>query len=608
MSKTKNGTGTTRSTRRMSRPRRILLASVLLLGVMVYYLTPYVITPQAMSDGLEQALSEKLGAPARIEGDTVISYWPRPSVTATAVSVSRPDGTGPLVYGNASRLTANFGLPGALLGHLSFSDIALDGAVIILEQSDASQGQPANALGRTLADIQSGNDVSAQANGPDELYITNSTLGFTQHGETTIVKNVNAELDWPVLSGRAHLSGSALLADRNTQVNLDAGQAAAILAGRSSPIQLGISSDTANINFDGTASRNRPYLLDGTFSLSTNALQDLMAKLGVESRLLSHVDNASLNGKVSRSGDSLRFSPVELTIGAAEGNGVLDIVPASPDGPVGISATMAFQDVPLFDAQSSFPAWIDAVATGLEDSVDADLPLPDLDLRVSAGSVRLSDVTLRDVAASIMRTREQTSFDIADSRLDDGSLFAHVVVRNDGTASVRMNAKNVRSGPLFKQLGLSVPLESESFDLEMSYNAELPLSEGGQDDPTGHFQFTARAGNLSWLDLGAILQSIRTSDNFAFSPLKRVPFAFTSIAGRGSVSGTMVHLETLEMETAEGRIRLAGDVDIGTGEIQAMMTTWGKTPQDNPISVRINGNALAALARRIDTPPELLTE
>ncbi|TNB49175.1 hypothetical protein FF124_04060 [Martelella lutilitoris] len=602
----KNPRKSKRSNRRMGRPLRILLAVVLLSGVAVYHLVPFIITPQAMADSLEEELSGWLGAPATISGDLDISYWPRPRITASVVSVVRPDRAGPLIYGNSARLVANFGFIGALSGNPSFSDLKLDGAVIILEQPDETTGPAANALGRTIADLRDGQDASGSSQGPGALSVTNSTLGFTDKGETRVVKGVNAELDWPTLSGRARLSGSAILAERDTTFSLEAGKAAALIAGDASSVNLSITSQTANIRFDGTASSSRPYLLDGTFSLSTSALQELMARMGVESSLLRNVDNASLNGKVSRSGGSLRFSPVDLTIGAAKGNGVLDIVPSSPDGPVGISATMAFQEISLRDAQSSLAGWIDAVAPP-KDGVDDDgLPLPDLDLRVSAGNVRLSDVTLRDVAASIIRTDTQTSFDIADSQLDDGSLFAHLAVRNDGAATVRMNAENVRSAPLFKQMGFSVPLESDHFDLEMSYEARLPLGKGVTDGLTGRFRFSGRGGSLTWLDLGDILQSAATSNNFAFSPLKREPFAFASVSGAGSISGTTVHLDRMVMETADGRVRLEGDVDIGTGQIEAMLTRWSRNADEEPVSVRISGNALAALARRVETPADLL--
>nr|WP_272212785.1 AsmA-like C-terminal region-containing protein [Marinicella sp. W31]MDC2878703.1 AsmA-like C-terminal region-containing protein [Marinicella sp. W31] len=422
------------------------------------------------------------------------------------------------------------------------------------------------------------------AEGLDSLELTNSTLGFTLDGQTSIVNDVNATLEWPVLTGTARFSGSAVIADRPTRVTLTAQNAAAMIAGRASAINLTIANDTANIRFDGMASSNRPYLLDGTFSLSTTQLQQLMTGLGVESTLLKNVETASLKGKVSQSAGSLRFSPVDITIDTARGNGVLDMTPPSADGPAEVSATMAFKEVSLFDAQSSLPAWINAFAPAAANGSENELPLARLDLRVSAGSVRLSDVTLRDVAASIIRSREQTSFDIADSRLDQGSLYAHVAVRDNGTASVRMNAENVRSDPLFKQLGFSVPLESDQFDLEMSYEAPSPLSDRRQEKLTGQFRFAGREGSLSWLDLGGILQSARSSDNFAFSPLRREPFKFVSVAGRGSLSGTTVHLESMEMETAQGKVRLAGDVDIDTGQIDALLTTWGEDADALPIS------------------------
>ena len=99
--------------------------------------------------------------------------------------------------------------------------------------------------------------------------------------------------------------------------------------------------------------------------------------------------------------------------GDAKGSGILDIELQTPEEPARISATMAFTDIALFDAQSSLPSWIDTMAEGSNDGTGE--PLSDLDLRVSAGTVRLADITLSDVAASIIRTSEQTSSAISVS-------------------------------------------------------------------------------------------------------------------------------------------------------------------------------------------------
>lgn len=590
------------------RPRRVVrrrwvrygLAGGILLAVAAYHLVPTIVSPASMRDALEEELSGWLGAQATITGTPEISYWPRPRITAHGAAIARPSGGGLLVYGNAAELTADFGIFGALSGNPAFSDLTFDKAVIVLEDAGAPGAAPANRLAMAVAAIQDGEADAIDGKGPGELQLTDSTIAIAGDGDPRIVKAVTGELDWEELDGTARFTGSAEIGGEQTEVSLRTAKPATMFAGGASTVDLTLANALASVSYQGTASGRSPYFLNGSFSLSTADLQNLMTTLGVETQLLSTVGQASLKGQVARSGSSLRFSPVELAIGDAKGSGALDIVMQTPEEPARISATMAFTDIALFDAQSSLPSWIDTMADGSDDGTGE--PLSDLDLRVSAGTVRLADITLSDVAASIIRTSKQTSFDIADSRLDNGTLFAHVAVHNAGTAKVRLNAENVRSGPLFRQLGFSVPLESDALTLELVYQANLPLERNAKDDLSGSFRFSAGPGQLTWLDLNAILATAENSNAFAFSPLKQAPYAFQSIKGRGSLDGTVLTLDGVTIEAENRQVTIEGRVDTATGQIEATLTAMPKGGDAPGIALDISGNALAAFARVSEIP------
>ncbi|MGV0877188.1 AsmA-like C-terminal region-containing protein [Martelella sp. FLE1502] len=569
-----------------------------------YHLVPTIVSPASMGDALEEELSDWLGARATVAGTPEISYWPRPRITAHGAAIPRPSGGGLLVYGNAAELTADFGIFGALSGKPAFSDLTFEKAVIVLEDGGDPGALPANRLAMAVAAIQDGEGGAIDGKGPGELRLIDSTIAIAGKGDSDgdprIVKAVTGELDWEELDGAARFTGSAEIGGEPTEISLRTAKPVAMFAGGSSTVDLMLSNALASVSYQGTASGRRPYFLNGSFSLSTADLQNLMTRLGVETRLLSTVGQASLKGQVARSGPSLRFSPVELAIGESRASGALDIVMKTPDEPARISATMAFTDIALFDAQSSLPSWIDTMAEGADDGTGE--PLSDLDLRVSAGTVRLSDITLSEVAASIIRTSEQTSFDIADSRLDNGSLFAHVAVQNAGTAKVRLNAEDVRSGPLFRQLGISVPLESDALTLELVYQANLPLERNPKDGLSGNFRFSAGPGQLTWLDLNAILATAENSNAFAFSPLKQAPYAFQSIKGRGSLDGTILTLDGVTIEGENRQVTIEGRVDTATGQLEAKLTATPKTGDTPGIALDISGNALAAFARVTEIP------
>ncbi|AJY44451.1 AsmA family protein [Martelella endophytica] len=582
------------------RPLRYVLVAVILLGVIAYHAVPTIISPRGLSGTLADDASAWLGAPASISGDTRISFWPRPEITATGFAVARPGGSGPLVYGNAGELSAHIGWFSALIGSPTFSDFTLKDAVVIFEVPEGDEGLPGGALARTVAAMQSADEEATENPGPDTLTLINSTLGFSREGETTIVKAVNGTLEWPQLAGSARFNGTALLDDHATRISFRASKAAALLAGQPSDVSIDISNDVTHLAYSGAASGRQPYLLNGNLSLSTTRLKELMQWVGVDSQLLSNVETASIDGKVTQSGQSLRFSPANVTIAKAKGNGVLDVLPPGEPGPVGIAATMAFGDITLFNAKSSLPAWIDAVAQDAQEQSTGAEPLPKLDLRVSAKSVQLSDLTLRNVASSIIRSSRQASFDIVDSQLDDGTLFAHVGVEQGGTANVEINAEGVHAGPLFRQLGFDVPLETDHLNFEMAAEALLPLSAISQNDVTGTIRFSASNGSLSWLAFGSLIDKARALDSFAFSPMENSPRAFEQLKGEARLAGSTLELQSVTMQSGNDTITLDGTLDTMTGAIKADVTIANRANEANPINLEITGNALAAFARRLD--------
>ena len=583
-------------------PWRYILVGVILAAVAAYHLVPMAISSANPSEKITQSFTDWLGAPARIVGDAEISFWPRPAITVTGISVPQPSGPGPLIYGNASRMTADLSLPALLTGDISFSDIVLDGAVIILEMPEDEDGRPAGALARAVADAETGSDALSALKGPEELKLVNATIGLTRAGKTSIVKGVNGTFEWPKLAGTARFSGSSLIDGENTKFSFKADHAADLIAGKTSNIDLSVSKDTSNVRYTGTATTKHPYLLDGQISLSTSHLKELMAWAGVESRLLRNVETAAFEGTLSRSGGSLRFSPARVTIEKAKGNGVVDLMPAGGANPLSLSGTMAFDEISLFDAKSSLPAWIDAVAAYSKPSDEGMPPIPELDLRLSAGTVNLSDMTLNDVAASIIRSPQQTSFDIADSRLGNGSLFAHVGVRHDGGANVQITAENVPAGPFFSQLGFDVPLKTDALSIDMVVDAPLPLSALNSDGVTGSIRFSTGPGTLSWMAFGKLIEQAKTKDNFTFSPLQKSPHTFKSLSGHAELSGTKLTLEDVTMETESDTITFEGTVDTISSRLRATLTVTPKADNGEAVTVEIEGNALAAIARKIDNP------
>ena len=591
--------------RRLSRyrnrsPWRYVVAAVILLAVATYHLVPMIVSTERVTDQLKEDLTAVIGAPVTISGDTHISYWPRPEITISGVSAPQPPGRGPLVYGSIQTLTARFSLLKALTGETAFTDVTLESPTIILEETGESGGPAHSRLSKALT-VSAAAGSGFRMTGVSSLSILDGTLGLSRDDDTKVIKGVNGTFSWPQLGGPMTFNGTATLNEQISDISATIDKPLELNRETASPVKLSLKNSLAEMTYEGTATRSAPYLMDGSFSFSTANTHQLGDWIDVPVLVLEDVNRLAIKGTVTRSSGSLRFSPATLSLGGSEGKGVVDLAPASEKQPLKMIATLAFGDITLSNIRSSLPAWIDAVSATPDEFSDEDWKLPALDLRLSASTVKLSDVTLEDVAASVMRSKTQTSFDIADSRLGSGTLFAHIGVQKNMAAEVDISAEKVAAEPFFRQLGFNVPLTSDSLDFDMAVDAELPFSRIAAENTTGDVRFTARGGSLAWLDFATLIEKAGTDNTFLLTYPGDTAFSFTRLKGDATLSGTELDLNDLIIETETDMISLTGSLDTQSGQLDATATITSKVDENaTPASVSIIGNPLASLVRRID--------
>lgn len=583
------------------RPVRVIIGTVVLLGFAAYQLVPTIVSPATMTDRLKQEMTAWLGVPVTISGETSVSFWPRPSITVTGVAAPEPGGSGPFIYGSIQSFSANFNIVRALSGGAGFSNFVLQSPTIIFQEKADEGAPPQSTLAKAVAESGENGNSSARFAGPNSVDLIDGTLGLVRDDGTRVVKGLNGTLSWPNLQKSLSFSGTATLNGTITDISFTADKPLQLLDDHPSQLSLEIANNAVQMSYLGTATRELPHLLDGKLSLSTTDTRSLHSWTDLPLQVFENASTAALQGTVTRSGSSLRFSPASLTIAGSKGDGVVDIAQDENGQPSKMMATLAFGDVALPNLQASLPAWIDAVSANA--AGDQTTPLTALDLRLSARSVQLSDIKLNDVAASIMRSKQQASFDIADSTYGNGTLFAHIGVQNNNTADVDIAAKNVQAGPLFRQMGFNVPLETSTLDLNLNFEARLPLGGLTADDASGTISFSAGKGTVSWLDFASLLDKAKSSDAFALTFAGDKVFNFDRISGSGTLEGENLSLSQLTIISGPDRIDITGDIDTRSGQIDvevALSKTGDETVE--PVTFALDGNALASLVRRVENP------
>ncbi|WP_176082467.1 AsmA-like C-terminal region-containing protein [Martelella sp. HB161492] len=570
-----------------------VLIAVVLAVVMIYHFAPDILPQGVMKKQVEAALSDWVGAKVRVGGDAEISFLPRPKVTVTSIAAARPDGAGPLLYGNAKSLTAHFGIFSALRGKTVLSDLTIDGGVLVIEDTPASAGAPQGMLAKMFATPM----PSGAGNAPGSVKFIDSKLALDRHGTTEVVNGINGEIKWDRLSGPISATGSALIDGAATNFEFKADTPFSLLRGEDSSMSLKVFDNQITTSFSGHATRTKPYFLDGTVSVKTNNVKRLEDLLQIPMPMLKNVDNMSVSGTLGRSDNSLRFSPVTVVIDGTSGNGILDIARDSDNGTLRGMATLAFGDVKLPNIRTTLPGWIDDV-TAFAGRGGRNTPaLPALDLRLSAPSVALGDITLKNVAASIFRSTTQTSFDIADSQLGEGTLSAHVGITAGKQGAIQFTAENVDSATFLRQLGISLPISAPHLNLDAALQADVPFSDLDRKKISGAVKFSATDGKISGLDLAALFKRAETQRAFSLGFDSSLSLPFSKLSGTAKIDGVMVTLSGIKLQSDIGAITLEGTLNTLNG---AFDITLSRAPADDtdaePVVVRVSGNAIAALA------------
>ncbi|TPW30785.1 hypothetical protein FJU08_08900 [Martelella alba] len=570
-----------------------ILVVIVLAGVMIYHFAPDFLPQDVMKKQVEATLSDWVGAKVVVGGDAEISFLPRPKVTVTSIAAARPDGAGPLMYGNAKSMTAHFGIFSALRGKAVLSDLTVDGGVLVIEDTSGSTGAPQGMLARMVAK-PSGSGITKALG---SVKFIETKLALDHQGKTQIINGINGELKWDRVSGPVSATGSALIDGTATHFEIKADTPFALLRGDQSSISLKVFDDQITTSFNGHATRAKPYFLDGTVSVETRDVKRLEDLLQIPMPMLDNVVSMSVSGTLGRSDSSLRFSPATVVIDGTSGNGILDIARDEASGTLRGMATLAFGDVKLPNIRTTLPGWIDDV-TAFAGRGGRNAPaLPALDLRLSAPSVALGDITLKDVAASIFRSTTQTSFDIADSQLGEGTLSAHVGITAGKQGAIQFTADNVDSSTFLRQLGVSLPITSPHLSIDAALQAPVPFSDLDRKKISGTVKFSATDGTISGLDLAQLFKRAETQRAFSLGFDSSVSLPFSKLTGTARIDGVIVTLAGLKLQSDIGIITLSGTLNTLNGAFDITLShVTDENTGTEPVVVKISGNAIAALA------------
>lgn len=337
------------------------------------------------------------------DGPVEVALLPLPRLGFNGVRLNAGDRDGPALA-EGGTLSLQLNLLALLTGRIDVNTLALDGATIRLPAgpTDARWAEPIRLLEARL-------DVDSTSH-PRRISLSRVTATGSdpRDGTPQTARDIDLSLSWPLWSAQAEVNGSFRWNEGPARFAVAGLRLLDLLGGRASPLTLSATWAAGSLAAEGEGTmRDGSLKLTGRGSFATRSLPETMTWAGGSVPLAPFLERFGLDGSFDMDGRRLLLPNVRVTFGGnvLEGAGS---VAFDRNRPV-VQATLAAESLNLAPALAETmrllgldPAEDGASAGAGRGLALAPLTGADLDLRLSAGAVRIGPISGEDVAASVM--------------------------------------------------------------------------------------------------------------------------------------------------------------------------------------------------------------
>ncbi|MFG1463030.1 AsmA family protein [Xanthobacter sp. DSM 24535] len=535
----------------------VLAAACVAAMVLVPALLPSTEVRRLASDALLRAT----GRVAHIaEGDVSsgepgVALLPSPRLILGKFTVSLDDGATFDAEGAVARLRI---LP-LLLGRMEVADITLLRPTLLV----TGKRIPSSF---SLSPLVGGDDVP-------ELRLRGGTIAMRSREGLTqeLISDIDVSLERS--SGGNALAATLAFTWRDRQVDgrIAIADAAAFLAGRGSESRLDLSTDSSWVRFRGLAAGGSSPTLLGDASGETSALRGLLDWVEFPAPTSGGFGHFSFSGKVSANRNEISLTPANAELDGNRSDGALSIKLDGPRPSIqGTFAADALNITPygrLILTDDSGSNW-DHGALSTEG-----LKAVDVDLRLSAGTVRTEDRTFERVATSATLRAGRLVLALGNVQAWGGSVRASLALapRPDAASGVLVHlegdAKDVALDQALDDLAGLRKLEGKGdlqLLLEGSGNSIFEVAQSLQ----GQVALSGKAGAVVGLDVAQVLKRIEQRPLSAGGgEMRGGRTAYDSLAAKFSISKGMAFVDEGRLEAKQVRVNVGGTVSVVLREL-----------------------------------------
>lgn len=422
--------------------RRIagILAVLVLAVVALLALFIALLPREALKTQIGRQIAGWTGREVSLRGEPRIDFFPPLSVTLNDVEVSGPEGMDDAEIISMDRLTGRIRLAPLIIGRVEIESYTMVRPRIHLVRDKAGRRNWAFDSGAAALQLAFSGDVPLGT-----FQMSGGTLVYEDrfNDEAERLDSVDLTIEWTSVRTPLSMRGSGIWRGEQVAFAADAADPFGFLNGQATPFEARVESEPISMIFTGQAQDYPLPQMTGGLKLSTASLRRFANWLGNPIGPGSTLGQASLFGTAEFHDGALTVADAELTLDGNSASGALTVLAAArPD----ITGTLAFEDLDL-------TPYFGGLATALSVAPDwRGVPLPtdwfdDLsaDVRLSAGSVTLGDLTVGETAASVTLRGRRLEIGLARADIDGGSLSGDLAVAAGAAPSVeaRLRATDI---------------------------------------------------------------------------------------------------------------------------------------------------------------------
>jgi AsmA protein len=390
-------------------------AAVAVVAVTLFALS-LLVPAAAVRDAVIKEIHAVTGLDPILRGDVSVSWFPSGTVSFRNVMLGDDQSGEPAIV--ADELTAHLRYFPLLAGHVEIADVTLVRPAITVTMLPSGQSNWSGLIRSLTRALQPnpGRTTSFSEIGIQD----GSVIVHNHHDGTDDVErldDVDFQLAWPSISRSFGANGRFIWRDQPIEASFTLGDFLAALSGERSGVKLRLSGALVKAAFDGATSEQPTFKVDGTLSVESPSLRDALRWTDASQLPFGGFGRFALRAHSSIGGGVISLSSVNVELDGNTAEGVITLATDrhSVQGTLAADAldlTPYVSRIHLLAANES--GW-DQLPVALDGLADFDL-----DLRLSAASVKIGSAQLGRTAVATNMRNGKLDVTIGESQAFDG--------------------------------------------------------------------------------------------------------------------------------------------------------------------------------------------